>query len=357
VRIAFVSWRDLAHPQAGGSEVVVDRLAAGASERGHTAALICGGPVGPRSYQVHPSGGRYAQYLAAPLVYARHCRGWDVAVDVSNGVPFFAPAWRRGPVLCLFHHIHRDQWRQHFGPVAARAGWFAERAVVPRIYRRSLFLTLSESTSAGLIDIGVAGERIRRLPVGVDVGPAPGRFGGESSEPLFVALGRLVPHKRVDLLLRAWDRVRGQTGGRFVVVGDGPDRQRLERSLPAGAELLGHVTDEEKARLLDRAWLLVHGAMHEGWGMVATEAAAAGTAVVAFDVAGVREAVADGRTGVLVETEDQLVDTWVALARDPVRRHALGSAGHEHASTLRWDRTVDRFLEVCAEVAWPLGTR
>ena len=354
MRIVFVSWRDLAHPQAGGSEVVVDRLAAGAAERGHTAALICGAPVGPRSYDVHPSGGTYTQYLRAPLVYARHCRGWEVAVDVSNGIPFFAPLWRRGPVLCLVHHIHRDQWRQHFGPVAARAGWFAEHAVVPRIYRRSLFLTLSESTSAGLVGIGVAPERIRRLPIGVDPAPPPGRFGGEAGEPLFVALGRLVPHKRVDVLLRAWERVRVATGGRFVVVGDGPEHDRLGRSLPPGAELVGHVDDGEKARLLDQAWLLVHGAMHEGWGMVATEAAAAGTAVLAFDVAGVREAVTDGQTGVLVRSEDELVDAWVALARDPGRRHALGRGGHARARTLTWDRMVDGLLDVCAEVARPI---
>lgn len=353
MRVAFVSWRDLAHPLAGGSEVLVDRLASGAVERGHEAALICARPVGARSYPVHPAGGTYSQYVVAPAVYARHCLGWDVVVDVSNGVPFFSPVWRRGPVLCFVHHIHRDQWGQRFGPRLARAGWFVEREVVPRVYRHSLFVTLSESTAAGLVDIGVDRQRIRLLPLGVDQDPSPGRAVGESAEPLFLALGRLVPHKRVDLLLRAWERVHAAVGGRFIVAGAGPEQERLSRSLPPGAELLGPVSEEEKARLLDRAWLLVHGAMHEGWGLVVMEAAAAGTAVLAFDVPGVRDAVADAETGVLVHTEDDLVDAWIALARDPDRRRALGEGGRSLAAVATWAGTVDRFLEVCAEIVRP----
>jgi glycosyltransferase involved in cell wall biosynthesis len=349
VRVVFLSWRDLAHPQAGGSEVLVDRLASGLVGRGHAAALICAAPAAPRAYPVRTAGGTYSQYLAAPAIHARHYRGWDVAVDVSNGIPFFSPLWRRGPVLCFVHHIHRDQWRQRFGPGVARAGWFLERSVVPRVYRRHLFATLSASTAAGLVELGVPERAIRVLPVGVDLAE-PDRFGGTSAEPLFLALGRLVPHKRIDLLLRAWPRVHTAVGGRFVVAGDGPDRGRLQRSLPAGAELVGAVSEEHKARLLEQAWLLVHGAMHEGWGMVATEAAAAGTPVLAFDVPGVRDAVDDGRTGVLVDTEDELVERWIELAGDEARRHALGREARDRAEGATWDRTLDAFLDTCREV-------
>ena len=95
MRVLFLAWRDLAHPQAGGSEVLVDRLARGLIDRGHDAAVLCGGPVGARSYPVVDAGGTYSQYLRVPFAYHRHFSDVDLVVDVENGIPFFSPLWRR----------------------------------------------------------------------------------------------------------------------------------------------------------------------------------------------------------------------------------------------------------------------
>ena len=73
-RILFVAWRDLANRRAGGSEVLVDRLAAGMTARGHSVTLLCGGPTGQRPYTVVRSGGTYSQFLRAPVRYWRGLR-------------------------------------------------------------------------------------------------------------------------------------------------------------------------------------------------------------------------------------------------------------------------------------------
>ena len=104
------------------------------------------------------------------------------------------------------------------------------------------------------------------------VAPA-GPPGPRSSEPLFLALGRLAEYKRIDLLLRLWDRVRPVVGGRLVIAGDGPQRSYLESLAGPGVIFTGRVSEEEKNRLLRAAWLLVHPALIEGWGIVVTEAA------------------------------------------------------------------------------------
>jgi glycosyltransferase involved in cell wall biosynthesis len=111
----------------------------------------------------------------------------------------------------------------------------------------------------------------------------------------------------------------------------------------------GHVTDEEKWRLLRRAWLLVHGAHHEGWGIAVVEAAACGTPALAFDVPGVRDAVVAGETGVLVDDETELTAAWVQLSADPHIRRRLGDAAHRRASTLSWEATVSQFVAVAEE--------
>lgn len=134
----------------------------------------------------------------------------------------------------------------------------------------------------------------------------PGPRAERSPEPLFVAVGRLVEYKRIDLLLRLWERVRPVTGGRLVIVGDGPERDRLTQLAGPGVEFAGHVSEAEKHRLLCAAWLLLHPSAVEGWGLVVTEAATRETPTVAFDVPGLRDSVVDGETGVLAHGESSL---------------------------------------------------
>src|SRR4029453_15185498 len=143
------------------------------------------------------TGGTYAQYARAPFEYHRRFRGWDVVVDVENGVPFFSPLWRRGPIVCLVHHVHVDQWKMYFAPPVAWTGRVLERRVMPALYRRKLFVAVSRSTAESLAELGVDPARIRTIEMGCD--PVTIRA-PRSTEPLFVALGRLVAHKGLDRL-------------------------------------------------------------------------------------------------------------------------------------------------------------
>jgi glycosyltransferase involved in cell wall biosynthesis len=346
VNILFVAWRDLANPLAGGSEVLVDRLAAGLVERGHGVSLLCAGPAAPRPYAVEVNGGRYTQYLRAPLAHLRRFRRHDVVVDVVNGMPFFAPLWRRGPVVGLVNHLHTQQWEQWFpGPVAG-LGRLLERRGLTWAYRHCLVVAVSASTARSLEAIGVHGDRIRIVHNGTDL---PELTRPKSAEPLFLALGRLVPHKRFDLLLEAWERVRPQVGGRLVIAGSGPEAPRLAAMAGPGVELVGQVDGEEKHRLLSRAWLLLHPAMFEGWGLVVMEAAAACTPTVGFEVRGLCDSIVHGRTGLLAGSADTFVEHWLTLARGPELRATMGSEARRRAATFGWADTVDSFVPVAEE--------
>lgn len=347
MRVAFITWRDLAHPQAGGSELVVDRLACGLVDRGHEVALLCGGPVsGDRSYRVVDLGGTFAQYLRAPFSGHRF-RDWDLLVDVENGIPYFSPLWRRGPSVCLVHHIHTDQWAMRFpGPVAA-LGRVLEERVMPLAYRHRLFVAVSPSTAEALEGLGVPRGRIRPIRWGIDQRRTPPER--EEPEPQFLALGRLVAHKQVDLMLRAWAEVRPVVGGRLVIAGDGPERDALEAKAPPGTTFLGRVGDAEKEHLLASSWFLVHTAAHEGWGVVVMEAAAAGRPTLALDAPGIRDAVVHGETGVLAADVHHLAAEWVSLARDRDRRIRLGVAAGRRSVDFTWERSVDDLLAVAAE--------
>jgi glycosyltransferase involved in cell wall biosynthesis len=344
--ILFVAWRDLANPRAGGSEVLVDQLASGVLAGGHRVTLLCGGPVAERPYRVVRNGGTYSQFLRAPLAYLRHFRNYDLIVEVCNGMPFLAPLWSRRPVLCLVNHAHTELWSIRFRPPVSTVGRRIESSVMPWVHRGNLFLTVSPSTAEALQRMGVGEDRIRQICNGV-VQPDP--LTPRSPDPLFLAFGRLADYKRFDLLLRLWERVRHVVGGKLVIAGDGPERGKLEGLAGPGVEFTGRVSEEEKHRLMCSAWLLVHPALIEGWGIVVAEAAIRGTPTVAFDVPGLRDSVVHGQTGMLVQTEGQFASAWASLAIDRRRREQLGHAARTRALQLHWSAAVDGFAGVADE--------
>lgn len=345
-RILFVAWRDLANRRAGGSEVLVDSLATGMTSRGHDVTLLCGGPSAPRPYSVIRSGGTYSQFLRAPLAYARRLRSSDLVVEVCNGMPFLTPMWSGLPQICLVNHMHTELWRMMFPRPVAALGQFAESRVMPWAHRHNLFLTVSNSTAEALREIGIADERIRQICNGV-VQPDP--LTPRSAEPLFLALGRLTEYKRIDLLLKLWERVRQVVGGTLVIAGDGPERARLEALAGPDVVFTGRVSEEEKHKLLCSAWMLLHPALVEGWGIVIAEAAIRATPAIGFDVAGLRDSVINGQTGLLVQNEGQFASAWASLALDRERAEAIGVVARERAERLHWSAAVDGFADVAEE--------
>jgi glycosyltransferase involved in cell wall biosynthesis len=134
-----------------------------------------------------------------------------------------------------------------------------------------------------------------------------------------------------------------------VIAGDGPERPRLEGLAGPGVVFTGRVSDQERHRLMCSAWLLLHPALIEGWGIVVAEAAIRGTPAVAFDVPGLRDSVVHGQTGMLVRTEGQFASQWAALAIDHQRREQLGRAARTRALQLHWSAAVEGFTEVAEE--------
>jgi len=318
-------------------------------------ALVCGGPVSDHVYPVVQAGGTYSQYLRAPVVCATRYRGADVVIDVENGLPYFSPLWRRSPSVCLVHHVHTDQWAMQFPKAVAAVGRAIETRAMPAIYRNRTFVAVSSSTADALRMIGVRDDRIRIIENGVDIPPGP--LPPKSTEPLYLSLSRVVPHKRLHLLLRAWEVAARSVPGRLVIAGDGPGLEPLRQqaaTIPR-THVVGRIDEGEKMRLLSESWILLSAAHHEGWGMSVMEAAAHGTPALAIDAPGIRDAIADGATGVLVRGAEgdlvpALAQAWVDLASATERRLTMGATARAWAEKFSWDRTTDRWLELLEEV-------
>jgi len=143
-----------------------------------------------------------------------------------------------------------------------------------------------------------------------------------------------------------WEKVRPETGGKLVIVGEGPERERLEQLAGPDVEFTGFVSEEERQAWLDKAWFLVHTTMHEGWGMTVMEGAVRGAPSIALDVVGLRDSILDDQTGVLVKSTDEFAHSWIDLALDAPRRERYSRAAREWAAKHSWGQAVDAVAEL-----------
>jgi len=360
--VLFLNWRDTTHPEGGGSEVFVERVAAGLAERGRPVTLFCaahpGAPGSERvgGIRVVRRGGRLTVYLHAWWAHLTgRLGGHEVVVDVQNGVPFFSALWCRRPLVVLVHHVHREQWRVVMPALPARVGWWVEARLAPRLYRHARYVAVSEATRRELAGLGVAPAAVSVVHNGT--GPAsPAGAVARTPYPSVCVLGRLVPHKRVELALEAAARIRPHLPGlRVLVAGQGYWEPRLREAvdrlgLQGTVELLGRVDEEAKRRLLASSWVLAMPSVKEGWGLAVLEAAANGTPTVAFRAAGgVRESVLHGTTGLLAGDQDEFTRhlAWLLLNRH--LRERLGEAARAHAARFTWPQAVAAFAAVLEE--------
>ena len=172
-------------------------------------------------------------------------------------------------------------------------------------------------------------------------------------EPRLACVGRLIPIKGHDTLVRAVAAARRDVPGLTLdVAGAGPLEEELRSlarrlALDDAVRFLGHVSPV--APVLESALAVVVPSRGEGFGMVALEAMERSRAVVASAVGGLPELVADGETGLLVPVGDvpALRDALVALASDPARAAAMGAAGRARAVTaFAEERPADRLDEI-----------
>jgi phosphatidyl-myo-inositol alpha-mannosyltransferase len=184
------------------------------------------------------------------------------------------------------------------------------------------------------------GGRYSIVPNGVSLPTAPPLAACADAAPLRILfVGLPVERKGLPVLLRAFEALRDHIPATLTLVGPTPEDVAPLLLDPRGVDALGKVSDAEKSSRLGRADVLCAPSLHgESFGMVLTEAFAAGVPVVASDIPGYRDVVRHDTDGLLTAPGDALAlaEALRRLALEPAHRRAMAAAARQRAERFAW---------------------
>lgn len=240
-------------------------------------------------------------------------------------------------------------------------------------HEADLVIAVSEAERRTVLErLGGDEDRVRVVPLGVDTElfhPCATReceedrdWLGSGGRPEVVVVGRLHPLKGFDLAIEAVAALPPERRPMLRIVGaPPPDGEAYVRALHDAVASHGMLSTTafdgalrrgELADRIRRAAVMLVPSHSETFGLVALEAAASGVPVIARAAGGLREAVLDGETGLLVSGDDPRVwaDALAGLLADPDRLARLGRRAREHALERNWGASADRLLEAYREM-------
>jgi len=331
----------------GGAEILADALVDQLRQRGHQVDLV------QVPFKWHPKGEVLKSYLAWRLINVQESEAKPIDRVIALKFPAFVVS-HPCKVTWLV-----QQFRQAYDMFGTEYGYFDESEADTEL-RRTVWqmdtCTLSESRHIFTISDNV-GKRLKyyNLLESETLYPPPaldGQFYNRGYGEYIFSISRLNRAKRVDLLIDAMAYTHPSV--RCKIAGQGEELAALqclarERGVEDRVEFLGFVSDQDALDLYAGAFAVYYAPYDEDYGLATVEAMKSQKPVItADDSGGVLEFVQDSQTGFVVPPEDPMAmaECIEALYDNRELAERLGRAAQERVTSITWDRTIDRLLEV-----------
>jgi glycosyltransferase involved in cell wall biosynthesis len=317
----------------GGAEIFTDELVRQLRARGHEAEIVS------VPFKWYPGQRVLTQAFLWRLLDLTEADGAPIDIVVATKFPSYCVR-HPNKVVWLLH-----QFRQAYELDRTELGQFSESAQDRALRRRVQRLdetALGEARKLFATSGNVASRLRRSTGLEAEVLPHPPQelaYRTDGYEPFVLSVNRLDRAKRIDLLIEAAAR----QGVDVVIVGDGPDRGRLESLANGRARFTGRISKQELADLYARCRAVYYAPFDEDFGMVPFEAFLAEKPVVTTtDAGGPLDVVHERATGRVVEPTVDAIAGALAIGEDEAR--TWGKAGKAIAERVTWDSAIDRLL-------------
>ncbi len=367
-------------PEINGVANTLHHWVGGLIERGHQIHLtrprqhpnerpIAGSGIEERLVHSLPLPGYHGLRFGLPAPRVLH-REWAhftpdlvyIATEGPLGGSALRIAKRMGIPAVTGFHTRFDFYSRHY-----RLGWLepAIRAVLRRFHNRSAATLVPTRELADLLSRhGFHNPRVVSRGVNARLFTPERRDGGlratwgvTETTPVALYVGRLAPEKNIDLAISAYRAMQVRNPElRFVLVGNGPDEQRLKRDNP-DLIFAGPRIGEDLARHYASGDIFLFPSLSETFGNVVIEAMASGLGIVAFDYAAGREHLHHAENGLLAPRNDAsaFIQQAVSLAEHPALLARLRRPARATAAALDWPHVTDLLESLMYEYARPAG--
>lgn len=353
-KILLINWRDIKNPEAGGAELyfheIFKRLNANGYEVTVLAHRVKGLPDeevidGMRTVRI---GSKFLFNYSAFFYAKKHEKEYDLIVEDLNKIPFFTPLGTKAKRLHMVMHFFRKSiFRETFFPLALYV-YLMERAVA-LFYKNENFLAISESTKEEIDDMGIRYKKMFLVEPGIDTEyfhPTEAK----ANPPVISFIGRLMKYKNAQFVIQAMPRLKELVPRiQLQIAGSGDYRPELEKltkdlGVTDSVQFLGRVSEDEKRNLLSRSSLFINPSFKEGWGINNIEANLCGTISMSNNVAGLKDSVIDGETGILYENDNPegFCEKAAAILHAPERLHTLEANAKKRALGMSWDAMAEK---------------
>jgi glycosyltransferase involved in cell wall biosynthesis len=320
MNILILNWRDPKHPLSGGAELSLLEHAKVWQKKGAQITWFASNFKGAKSLEVIDGitylrqGNHFTVHFHFLISYIFHrtSHNYDVIVDCFHFFPYFTPIYiKNKKIIALINEVAGEVWFENLVYPLAFIGYKLEPFII-RLYKKVPFITGSESAKKDLISVGIRKDMITVINHGFTKLKFNGKAPQKEENPTLMFLGRLSKDKGVeDALMMLELLMRDDKAIKLWVVGKFENKNYEKRvknlieqfRVKNNCIFYGYVSDEKKAELLARAWLLVHPSTKEGWGLNVIEANSVGTPAVGYNVQGLSDSIVDGKTGMLVDTD------------------------------------------------------
>jgi len=361
MKILIINWRDIKHPAAGGAEELTFEVARRWVQWGHEVTWFAAGFPGGQEEEVLEGvriirrGKQITVHFKAFRYYKNRGKGhFDVVIDEINTIPFFTPLYVKEKHVAYINQLAKEVWFYEMPFPVNLLGYLIEPLFL-RTYRKTPIITISESTRDDLHKLGAkkvvvvhpgfSGVPLSELPKPIE----------KAQRPTVLYVGRVVPSKRVNEIIKAISLVRERVPEVQLQVAGSISQSylsKLERevknyNLEKNVTFLGKISFHERQTLMKQAHLLALASVREGWGLVVIEANALGTPAVVYKVPGLVDSVQDGKTGLVTPHNDpqSLADKISSGLLDDSFREELSRGALEWSRQFTWQRNAEGFLK------------